>query len=148
MLRKDFTVSVLDVYDARRMGADAVLLIAAALSDDELAGFLEAAERCYLAALVEVHDDEELARALAAGAQLIGVNQRDLHTFEVDHQRALRLGAAIPPGVVSVAESGIRDAADVAALGGAGYRAVLVGEMLVRAGDRSGAVAELLGAVQ
>ena len=78
----------------------------------------------------------------------MGVNQRDLHTFEVDHERALRLGGAIPAGVVSVAESGIRDAADVAALAGAGYRAVLVGETLVRAGDRSGAVAELLGAVR
>jgi indole-3-glycerol phosphate synthase len=145
VLRKDFTVSVLDVYDARRMGADAVLLIAAALSDAELATFLEAAERCSLAALVEVHDDEELARALAAGAQLVGVNQRDLHTFEVDHERALRLGTGIPHGVVSVAESGIRDAADVTRLADAGFRAVLVGETLVRAGDRSGAVAELLG---
>jgi indole-3-glycerol phosphate synthase len=147
VLRKDFTVSVLDVYDARSMGADAVLLIVAALSDAELAGFLEAAARCSLAALVEVHDEAELARALVAGAELIGVNQRDLSTFEVDHERALRLGAAIPPGVVSVAESGIRDAADVAALAGAGFRAVLVGETLVRAGDRSSAVAELLGAV-
>jgi indole-3-glycerol phosphate synthase len=146
VLRKDFTVSVLDVYDARRMGADAVLLIAAALSDAELAEFLEAAGKCSLAALVEVHDDEELARALAVGADLVGVNQRDLSTFEVDHERALRLGAAIPPGVVSVAESGIRDAADVAALAAAGYRAVLVGETLVRSGDRSGAVADLLGA--
>jgi indole-3-glycerol phosphate synthase len=148
VLRKDFTVSVRDVYDARRMGADAVLLIAAALSDAELASFLEAAERCSLAALVEVHDETELARALEAGAGLVGVNQRDLRTFEVDRERALRLGAAIPPGVVSVAESGIRDAADVAALAGAGFRAVLVGETLVRSGDRSGAVAELLGVVR
>ena len=148
VLRKDFTVSVLDVYDARRMGADAVLLIAAALSDSELGRFLEAAALCSLAALIEVHDDEELARSLAAGAALVGVNQRDLQTFEVDHERALRLGGAIPAGVVSVAESGIRDAADVAALAGAGYRAVLVGETLVRVGDRSGAVAELLGAVR
>ncbi len=147
VLRKDFTVSVLDVYDARRMGADAVLLIAAALSDAELSTFLEAAAQCSLSALVEVHDDEELARSLAAGARMVGVNQRDLHTFEVDHERALALGAAIPTGVVSVAESGIRDAADVAALAGAGYQAVLVGETLVRAGDRSSAVAELLGAI-
>ena len=147
VLRKDFTVGVLDVYDARRMGADAVLLIAAALSDAELTTFVEAAARCSLAALVEVHDEKELSRALAAGSNLVGVNQRDLHTFEVDHERALRLAAAIPPEVVSVAESGIRNAADVAALAAAGYRAVLVGETLVRAGDRSGAVAELLGAL-
>ena len=145
VLRKDFTVSVLDVYDARTMGADAVLLIAAALTDAELSSFLQAAARCSLAALVEVHDDAELERALRAGAVLVGVNQRDLDTFEVDHERALRLGTSIPPGVVGVAESGIRDAADVAALAAAGYQAVLVGETLVRAGDRSGAVADLLG---
>ncbi len=138
-------MSVLDVYDARRMGADAVLLIAAALSDAELTRFLGAARRCCLAALVEVHDEGELDRALGAGAQLVGVNQRDLHTFEVDHERAVRLAASIPAEVVAVAESGIRDASDVAALAAAGYRAVLVGEILVRSGNRAGAVADLLG---
>ena len=148
VLRKDFTVDARDVYDARVMGADAVLLIAAGLSDAELGTFLDAAARCSLAALVEVHDADELARALAAGAELVGVNQRDLRTFEVDHERALRLAAAIPPGVLAIAESGIRDAADVTRLAAAGYRAVLVGETLVRSGDRSGAVAELLGALR
>jgi indole-3-glycerol phosphate synthase len=145
VLRKDFTVSALDVCDARIMGADAVLLIVAALTDDELTSFLELAGRCSMTALVEVHDELELQRALGSGAEVIGVNQRDLHTFEVDHQRAVALGRSIPAGVVSVAESGIRDADDVASLADAGFAAVLVGETLVRSADRQGAVAGLLG---
>ncbi len=146
VLRKDFTVSALDVCDARSMGADAVLLIVAALDDTELAAFLGLAAELSLAALVEVHDEVELARALDAGASLVGVNQRDLRTFEVDQRRALALAEFIPDGVVAVAESGIRSVGDVAALADAGYRAVLVGETLVRSGDRRTAVAELLGA--
>lgn len=146
VLRKDFTVSRLDVCDARSMGADAVLLIAAALSDAELAAFRRLADACGLAALVEVHDRVELERALACGATLVGVNQRDLRTFEVDHRRALDLAAAVPDGVLAVAESGIRGPEDVRRLAGAGYRAVLVGESLLRAADRRAAVAELCGA--
>ena len=146
VLRKDFTVSLFDVVEARLMGADAVLLIAAALSDAELGSFLGLADRLGLAALVEVHDGEELSRAVEVGAQLIGVNQRDLRTFEVDHQRALRLGAAMPDQVTAVAESGIRGPDDVRRLTEAGYRAVLVGELLVTSGDRRTAVSELLGA--
>lgn len=146
VLRKDFTVSVLDVCDARTMGADAVLLIAAALDDVELTWFLALAGELGLAALVEVHDDAELDRALAVGADLIGVNQRDLRTFEVDRERAVRMGERIPEGVVAVAESGIRDAADVERLASAGYTAVLVGETLVRSADRSKAVDGLLSA--
>lgn len=145
VLRKDFTVSALDVCDARIMGADAVLLIVAALTDGELTSFVDLACRCGLTALVEVHDELELKRALAAGADVIGVNQRDLKTFEVDHQRALSLGRSIPTGVMAVAESGIRDADDVASLAGAGFSAVLVGETLVRSGDRRSAVTGLLG---
>jgi indole-3-glycerol phosphate synthase len=148
VLRKDFTVSPLDVCDARLMGADAVLLIVAALDDAELVAYVDLARRCSLTALVEVHDADELHRALAAGAGVVGVNQRDLRTFEVDQERALALGALIPDDVVAVAESGIRDADDVAALAGAGYQAVLVGESLVRAGDRRAAVAGLLGAAR
>ena len=148
MLRKDFSVSALDVCDARRMGADAVLLIAAALADTELADFLDVARQCSLTALVEVHDEAELGRALAVGAEVVGVNQRDLRTFEVDHRRAVRLGRLIPDGVVAVAESGIRDVDDVRRLADAGYQGELVGETLVRAGDRREAVAELLGAVR
>jgi indole-3-glycerol phosphate synthase len=148
VLRKDFTVGRLDVCDARAMGADAVLLIVAALGDEELASFLGLATRLSMSALVEVHDETELKRALAAGAALIGVNQRDLHTFEVDHHRALSLAAMMPSDVVAVAESGIRTADDVASLAGVGYRGVLVGETLVRSGDRRAAVAGLLGALR
>jgi indole-3-glycerol phosphate synthase len=145
VLRKDFTVSALDVCDARAMGADAVLLIVAALSDEELAIFLDVARQLELTALVEVHDEAELQQALAAGAEVVGVNQRDLRTFEVDHQRALKLGGMMPDGVVAVAESGIRDSDDVRRLSEAGYQAVLVGETLMRSGDRRASVQELLG---
>ncbi len=146
VLRKDFTVGPLDVCDARTMGADAVLLIVAALDDAELTSLLALAVDLGLAPLVEVHDGGELDRALDAGARLVGVNQRDLRTFEVDRERALRLGERIPDGVVAVAESGIRDAVDVERLAAAGYTAVLVGETLVRAADRRSAVDALLGA--
>jgi indole-3-glycerol phosphate synthase len=145
VLRKDFTVSEVDVVDARLMGADAVLLIAAALTDEELTRFGSRAEALGLAALVEVHDEEELDRALAAGARLVGVNQRDLRTFAVDHDRACAMAARIPAGIVAVAESGIRDGADARRLAEAGYDAILVGETLVRAGDRAAAVQTLIG---
>jgi indole-3-glycerol phosphate synthase len=145
VLRKDFTVSEADVIDARLMGADAVLLIAAALDDDELTRFGARADALGLAALVEVHDAEELDRALLAGARLVGVNQRDLRTFAVDHELACALAARIPSGVVAVAESGIRDGDDARRLAEAGYDAILVGETLVRAGDRAAALRTLTG---
>jgi indole-3-glycerol phosphate synthase len=145
VLRKDFTVCDADVYDARAMGADAVLLIVAALHGDELARLHGLAGALGMDALVEVHDEAELAGALAVGATLVGVNQRDLRTFAVDHDRARRLAAAIPDDVVAVAESGVRDAADAARLADAGYQAVLVGETLVRSADRAAAVAGLGG---
>lgn len=145
VLRKDFTVCEADVYDARAMGADAVLLIVAALHGDELARLHQLAIGLGLDALVEVHDEAELAEALAIGATLIGVNQRDLRTFAVDHDRARRLAAAIPDGVVAVAESGVRDGADAMRLAEAGYQAVLVGETLVRSKDKAAAVAALRG---
>ena len=146
VLRKDFTVSSNDIADARLMGADAVLLIVAALTPEELRAFVALAGRLGLDALVEVHDEDELARALAAQATLIGVNQRDLRTFEVDHERALRMASQFPEGVTSVAESGIRGPEDAARLSDAGFDAVLVGETLVRSADRRSAVASLLGA--
>lgn len=145
VLRKDFTVSSADVCDARLMGADAVLLIVAALDDGELAGLLALAGRIGLDALVEVHDEVELQRALDTGARLVGVNQRDLATFEVDSARAETLAASIPEHVVAVAESGIGGPADAARLAAAGYQAVLVGESLVRATDPAAAVAGLAG---
>jgi len=146
VLRKDFTVSERDVYDARLMGADAVLLIAAALSADELHRFHALAIDLGLDALVEVHDEAELAKALAVGAALIGVNQRDLVTFDVDTDRAVRVAAAIPAGLVKVAESGIRGPDDAARLRRAGYQAVLVGESLVTSDDAASAVSALRGA--
>ncbi|MFL6205291.1 MAG: indole-3-glycerol phosphate synthase TrpC [Acidimicrobiales bacterium] len=142
-LRKDFTVDARDVARARLMGADAVLLIAAALDDGELADFHALARELQLDALVEVHDEAELERAIAVGAELVGVNQRDLVTFEVDTERAARVGAAMPAGVVRVAESGIVGAEDARRLADAGFHAVLVGEALVTARDIPAAVTEL-----
>jgi indole-3-glycerol phosphate synthase len=146
VLRKDFTVSSADVCDTRIMGADAVLLIAAALDDDELSELHTLALDVGLDALVEVHDEEELERALAIDAHLVGVNQRDLVTFEVDHERAARVGRTLPDTVVRVAESGITGPADAAALASAGFDAVLVGELLVTSGDPEAAVAALRSA--
>lgn len=145
VLRKDFTVCANDVLDARIMGADAVLLIVAALDDAELADLDALAGQLGMDALVEVHDEAELERALAVTrGYLVGVNQRDLYTFAVDQQRAVRMAAAIPDGVVSVAESGVRGRDDAVALAGAGYDAVLVGEHLVTAADVAGTLTELL----
>ncbi|HEY9558260.1 MAG TPA: indole-3-glycerol phosphate synthase TrpC [Acidimicrobiales bacterium] len=146
VLRKDFTVDLRDVCDARIMGADAVLLIVAALDDSELRDMHALATEVGLDALVEIHDEAELERALAVDSELIGVNQRDLVTFEVDDDRARRVGAAMPASVVRVAESGIRGPADAAALAAAGFDAVLVGESVVTSGDRSAAVAALRSA--
>ena len=143
VLRKDFTVSERDVVDARLMGADCVLLIAAALDPAELISFHALATEIGLDVLVEIHDEPELEVALAAGATLVGVNQRDLVTFRVDHERALRMAGVMPPGVVRVAESGVRGAEDAAALYAAGYHAVLVGETLVTSGDPAAAIGEL-----
>lgn len=143
VIRKDFTVSVHDVYDARLMGADAVLLIAAALNDDELAEFSSAAQAVGLTALFEIHDEAELERALAVDAQVIGVNQRDLITFEVDQERAVRMAPQIPSDRVRVAESGVRGPQDAAVLYQAGFDAVLVGESVVTAGERAAAVQAL-----
>ena len=143
VLRKDFTVSERDVYDARVMGADAILLIVAALDDVELKAFSELARELGLDALVEVNDEDELERALAAGATVVGVNQRDLRTFAVDAERAVRLGALMPAGVTAVAESGIGGRADAERVAAAGYRAVLVGEALVCSADPTAAVREL-----
>lgn len=146
VLRKDFTVDLRDVVDARLMGADAVLLIAAALDDAELADFRALATELGLDALVEVHDEAEAERALAVGATLIGVNQRDLVTFEVDTRRAVRVAAVLPDDAIRVAESGVRGPADAAVLAAAGYHAVLVGESLVTSGDPAAAVRALRSA--
>lgn len=143
VIRKDFTVDARDVCDARIMGADCVLLIAAALSANELTKFLALARQIDIDALVEVHDEAELAIALDAGATLIGVNQRDLVTFNVDQDRAVRMGALIPSHLIKVAESGVRGREDAVALRAAGYDAVLVGEHLVTAENPSQALTDL-----
>lgn len=140
VLRKDFTVCARDVLDARIMGADAVLLIVAALSDPELRELLGLAGAVGMDALVEVHDEVEASRALHAGATLVGVNQRDLFSFEVDTGRAARVAASLPAEVCRVAESGIRDRGDVSLLADAGFDAVLVGETLVTSADPDAAV--------
>ena len=143
VLRKDFTVSELDVCDARIMGADCVLLIAAALSQPELVAFHQLAIEIGLDVLIETHDEAEVERALLAGAMMIGVNQRDLVSFQVDHERAVRMASVIPRGVVRVAESGVRDANDAQSLRDAGYDAVLVGESLVVSNDPAAVIASL-----
>ena len=144
VIRKDFTVSEFDVVDARLMGADCVLLIAAVLTNDELSRFFDLAMHIGLDVLVETHDESELDRALNVGANIVGVNQRDLITFEVDHARAERMASLIPPTVVRVAESGVRDARDARRLRDAGYDAVLVGESIVTAADPAAAVRDLM----
>ncbi len=145
VLRKDFTVSANDVCDARLMGADCVLLIAAALSPHELRDFHRVADDIGIEVLVEIHDERELDAALAADARIVGVNQRDLVTFRVDHERALRMAGVIPGPVVKIAESGVRGGDDARALHAAGYDAVLVGETLVTAADPAEVLRTLRG---
>jgi len=143
VIRKDFTVSERDVLDARIMGADCLLLIAAALEPTELASLHALATDVGLDVLVEIHDEVELEHALGANANLIGVNQRDLVTFQVDHDRAVRMAGVIPDHAVKVAESGVRGGDDARSLRDAGYDAVLVGEMIVTSDDPERSIAEL-----
>jgi indole-3-glycerol phosphate synthase len=137
-LRKDFIVDEFQLLEARANAADAVLLIVAALTQEELTRLGRGARERGLDVLCEVHDEAELERAMDAGFDLIGVNTRDLRTFSVDGETALRLAGKLPKNVVKVAESGIRSGEDVARLRGAGYDAFLIGETLMRA-ERPGA---------
>ena len=143
-LRKDFVVDPYQVWEAWASGADAVLLIVAAVSDAELRGLLATAMEATLDALVEVHDREELDRALAAGARIVGVNNRDLRTLEVSLSTSFALGPSIPGGVVKVAESGIRTGDDVRRLREAGFDAVLVGEHLMQSPEPGAALEALI----
>jgi len=143
-LRKDFIVDEFQLVEARANSADAVLLIVAALTSDELATLARAARSHGLDVLCEVHDSEELQRALDAGFDLIGVNTRDLRTFHVDLGTALALAEKFPANVVRVAESGIHSSEDVARLRAAGYGAFLVGESLMRAQRPGAALRELM----
>lgn len=140
VLRKDFTVSENDILDAVEAGASAVLLIVAALSDEELGSFLALSDQCGIDALVEVHDAEEARRAIDAGARIIGINQRNLHTFDVDPEHAASLISALPRETLSVCESGLKSVADVERAANAGFDAVLVGEAFITAEDPSAAV--------
>jgi indole-3-glycerol phosphate synthase len=144
VLRKDFVVDPWQVWEARAAGADAVLLIVAALSDDGIRALLAVAGEAGVDALVEVHDAGELDRALAAGSRIVGVNNRDLRTLAVSIETSLGLAPAIPDGVLAVAESGIRTGADVRRLREAGFDAFLVGEHLMAAPDPGEALSRLL----
>lgn len=146
VLRKDFIVTSYQLWEARAHGADLVLLIAAALEQDALISLIERAGSIGLTPLVEVHDAEEVARALDAGARIIGVNARDLRTLEVDRATFARLAPLIPDSVVRVAESGVRGPHDLIAYANAGADAVLVGESLVTGKNPRDAVADLVAA--
>jgi indole-3-glycerol phosphate synthase len=144
LLRKDFVVDQYQLLEARASGADAVLLIVAALDDAELVQLSRDARALGLEVLVEVHDDAELDRAIAAGADIIGVNNRNLRTLAVDVDASFRLAARMPDGAIAVAESGLKSGADLKRLQTAGYGAFLIGERFMTANDPGEALAGLL----
>ena len=143
-LRKDFVVDQIQLLEARAFGADAALLIVAALTDLELKDLSHAAKQLQLDILCEVHDEKELERALDAGFELIGVNNRDLRSFEVTLETSLRLSAKIPLTALRVAESGIHNGADIARLRSVGYQAFLIGESLMKQPSPGDALRKLL----
>lgn len=148
MLRKDFTVDEYQLYQAKAMGADAVLLICSLLDTRTVARYLELCSQLGMDALVEAHDEEEITSAVSAGASIIGVNNRNLKDFSVDFSNAARLRDHIPPEAVYVAESGVAGPRDVAELRRIGADAVLIGEVLMRSGDKKAMLAELKEAAQ
>jgi len=145
VLRKDFVVDETQIWEARAAGADAVLLIVRILDGARLGGFVDLCRELRFSSLVEVHDESELGRALAAGAPIIGINNRDLTTFRTDLSVSVGLAPGVPAERVLVAESGIRSREDVARLGAAGVDAILVGETLMRSGGGTASVAALAG---
>lgn len=145
VLRKDFMIDAYQLYEARAMGADCILLIAAVLDDAELAEFEATAQALGMAVLVEVHDADELDRALRLATPLVGINNRDLRSFEVSLDTTLALLPRVPAGRIVVSESGIHAPADVERLRGAGVHAYLVGEAFMRAPDPGAALANLIG---
>ncbi len=146
VLRKDFCIEPYQVYEARAAGADLVLLIVAVLSDRDLVTLYRLVRELDMAALIEVHDEGELARALAVRPRIVGINNRDLHTFTVDLETTARLRPQVPDGVVLVSESGVHTPADVERLAALGVDAMLVGESLVRAQDVGAHVRGLVNA--
>lgn len=147
VLRKDFTVDPYMIYQAKVLGADAVLLICAILSDEELSEYHKIADSLGLSALVEAHDEAEVSRALACGARIIGVNNRDLRDFKVDITNSVRLRKLVPEEIVFVSESGMKTPEDIAVLRGNGTDAVLIGEVLMRSADKKEALEKLRGNV-
>ena len=145
ILRKDFIVDEYQLFEARAAGADAALLIVAALEQAELVRLQRRASELGLATLVEVHDDEELARAIDSGARIIGVNNRNLRTLAVDVDASFRLARQMPAGTIAVSESGLRSRADLETLSAAGYRAFLIGERFMTDGDPAAAIGQLIG---
>ena len=143
LLRKDFVVDEYMIYEAKMMGADAVLLICAILCQERLSAFINTAHSIGLSALVETHDERELMMALAAGARIIGANNRDLNTFEVDIKTSIKLRKLAPDNIIFVSESGIQTAEDVQMLRYYGVDAVLIGETLMRAPDKKAALTAL-----
>ena len=146
VLRKDFVISSYQVWEARAHGADAVLLIVGALEQEALVSLVERVQSLGMTALVEVHDETEVERAVDAGARVIGVNTRDLKTLEVDRSTFARLAPKIPSGIVRIAESGVRGPHDVLDYARSGAHAVLVGESLVTGNNPRSAVADLVAA--
>ncbi len=144
-LRKDFTVDEYMIYEAKLLGASAVLLICSILSENQIKEYISLCDELGLSALVEAHDEAEVDVALKAGARMIGVNNRNLKDFSVDTDNSRRLRALIPGEVLFVAESGVKDASDVAKLREIGADAVLIGETLMRAEDKKAKLAELRG---
>lgn len=145
VLRKDFTIDRVQIFEAAAHGADAILLIAAILETEQLRSFREQAAQVGMAALVEVHDQDELRMAIDSGAEIIGVNNRNLQTFEVNLDTSLRLSYLMPENVIRVSESGIYTRADIDLLRGAGYGAFLVGESLIKSADPAAALRALIG---
>ncbi len=146
VLRKDFVIDRLQIYEAAAHGADAILLIAAVLDRAELEQFRELAASLHMASLVEVHDRAELEKAVDSGAEIIGVNNRNLETFEVDLDTSVRLSYLLPEGVIRVSESGITDPAAIELLTQAGFHAFLIGESLMRSSDPAAALKSMIGA--
>ena len=146
-LRKDFTVDEYQIYQAKVLGASAVLLICSVLTENQMKDYIRICDELGLSALVEVHDEQEVQTALNTGARIIGVNNRNLKDFSVDTDNSRRLRELIPPGVLFVSESGVRTAEDVETLRKIGADAVLIGETLMRASDKRAKLAELRGAV-
>lgn len=145
VLRKDFTVDPYQIYEASAIGADAVLLICALLSKQELTAYRELADSLGLSCLVEAHDEMEVERALQAGARIVGVNNRDLHTFQVDVQNSVRLRARIPDGVLFVSESGMQSPENIRILRENRTDAVLIGEALMRSKNKKAELQRLRG---